>query len=140
MKPTLKPSYASNKKYTWTSSNKKVVKVNSKGKLTAVKEGTATITVKTSNGKKAICKITVRKAPVKLTLNEKSKTLKAGRTFALKAKRSSKSAGKITYTSSNHKIATVNSKGVIKAVKKGQTIVTAKLYNGKSAQIKITVK
>ncbi|KLU68572.1 MAG: hypothetical protein RHS_5603 [Robinsoniella sp. RHS] len=140
LKPTLKPSYASNKKYTWTSSNKKVVKVNSKGKLTAVKEGTATITVKTSNGKKAICKITVRKAPVKLTLNEKSKTLKAGRTFALKAKRSSKSAGKITYTSSNHKIATVNSKGVIKAVKKGQTIVTAKLYNGKSAQIKITVK
>lgn len=140
LKPTLKPSYASNKKYTWTSSNKKVVKVNSKGKLTAGKVGTATITVKTSNGKKAICKITVKKAPVKLTLNEKSKTLKAGRTFALKAKRSSNSAGKITYTSKNPEIATVNSKGVIKAVKKGKTIVKAKLYNGKSAEIKITVQ
>ena len=96
--------------------------------------------MKTSNGKKAICKITVKKAPVKLTLNEKSKTLKAGRTFALKAKRSRRSAGKITYTSKNPEIATVNSKGVIKAVKKGRTIVKAKLYNGKSAEIKITVQ
>ena len=40
-------------KITWTSSNKKVATVSSKGKVTAKKAGTATITAKTSNGKKA---------------------------------------------------------------------------------------
>jgi DNA-entry nuclease len=50
-------------KITWFSSNKKVAKVNSKGIVTALKAGTATITAKTSNGLKAKCKITVNAAP-----------------------------------------------------------------------------
>ena len=45
----------------WSSSNKKVAKVDKYGKVTAVKKGTATITVKTSSGKKAACRITVKK-------------------------------------------------------------------------------
>lgn len=45
---------------TWTSSNKKVAKVSKTGVVTAVAEGTATITVKTSSKKKASCKITVK--------------------------------------------------------------------------------
>jgi DNA-entry nuclease len=45
---------------TWYSSNNKVATVNSSGKVTAVKAGTATITAKTSNGLKATCKITVK--------------------------------------------------------------------------------
>jgi uncharacterized protein YjdB len=47
------------KKVKWSSSNKKIVKVSSKGKVTALKKGTATITVKTHNGKTAKCKIRV---------------------------------------------------------------------------------
>ena len=45
---------------TWKSSNKKVVTVDKNGVIKAVKKGTATITVKTSGGKKAVCKITVK--------------------------------------------------------------------------------
>ena len=48
--------------YTWTSSDKKVATVNSKGVVKALKAGKATITVKTANGKKATCKVTVRAA------------------------------------------------------------------------------
>lgn len=47
-------------KYTFTSSNKKVATVNKKGKITAKKAGTATITIKTQNNKKLICHITVK--------------------------------------------------------------------------------
>lgn len=46
---------------TWYSSNSKVATVNSKGKVTAIAAGTATITAKTSNGLKAQCTITVKK-------------------------------------------------------------------------------
>ncbi len=59
LKAVLTPQNAS-EKVTWSSSNKKVAKVNKKGKVTARKKGTAVITVKTASGKKATCKITVK--------------------------------------------------------------------------------
>jgi hypothetical protein len=51
-------SYTS--KYTFKSTDSKIVTVDSKGKVTALKKGTATITVTTHNGKKATCVITVK--------------------------------------------------------------------------------
>ena len=59
LRATVYPSNASNKKCTWSSSNTSVATVDSNGKVTAKKAGTATITVKTSNGKIATCKVTV---------------------------------------------------------------------------------
>lgn len=50
----------SNEPLTYSSSNKKIVIVNDKGKVTAKNKGTAIITVKTKNGKKAKCKVTVK--------------------------------------------------------------------------------
>ena len=55
----VKPSNATHKEVTWSSSDTKVATVKD-GKITAVKEGTATITVKTTEGgKTATCKVTV---------------------------------------------------------------------------------
>ena len=59
LKATMTPS-SSTDKLTWTSSNKKVASVDKNGKVKALKKGTATITVKTTSGKKATCKITVK--------------------------------------------------------------------------------
>lgn len=56
---TINPSNATDKSITWTTSNNKVATVTN-GKVTAVGVGTATITVKTSNGKMATCNITVK--------------------------------------------------------------------------------
>ena len=59
LKATVYPSNAANKKCTWRSSNTSVATVDKNGKVTAKASGTATITVKTSNGKTANCKVTV---------------------------------------------------------------------------------
>jgi uncharacterized repeat protein (TIGR02543 family) len=59
LKATISPSNTTQSKtMTWTSSNTKVATVKN-GKITAINGGTATITAKTSNGKKATCKVTV---------------------------------------------------------------------------------
>ncbi len=125
----------------WSSSNKKVATVSSSGKITAKKTGTTTITFKTSNGKKATCKVTVKKAPTKLGINKTKATVKVKKTVNLDHKFSSgQYSNSITWTSSNTKIATVSSSGVVKGVKKGTVTITAKTFNGKTAKCKITVK
>lgn len=60
LKATVKPSNAANKTVSWSSSNKNVAMVSSKGVVIGMGKGTATITAKSSNGKKATCKVTVK--------------------------------------------------------------------------------
>lgn len=140
LKATITPKNATNKKVSYKSSKKKVATVSSKGKIKALKKGKTTITA-TVDGKKATCVVTVKAAPKKITLNAKKKTLKKGKTFQLKVKLPKNTASnKITYKTSNKKVATVSSKGKIKAVKKGKAIITATTFNKKKATIKITVR
>ena len=57
--PTISPTNVTNKTVTYTSSNSKVATVTTNGTIKAINGGTAAITAKTSNGKKASCKVTV---------------------------------------------------------------------------------
>lgn len=130
----------------YTSSNKAVATVNSKGVVYGVKAGTVTITVETKMGARAQCKVKVTKNVVKtkkITLKnvKKSKvSLKKKGTFTIKAEISPKnSTEKITYASSNKKIATVNTKGKITGKKKGNCVVTVK-SGSKSKKVLVTVK
>ncbi|NLW79170.1 MAG: Ig domain-containing protein [Ruminococcaceae bacterium] len=59
LKATISPTNTTDKTLKWTSSNPKVAKVSASGKVTALKKGKAKITVKTSNGKKYTCVVTV---------------------------------------------------------------------------------
>ena len=140
---SITPSNATDKKLTWKSSNTSIVEVNS-GTIKAKKNGTATITVSTSNGKKATCKVTVTDkiiAVTKLTLNKTSVTLNKGATAQLKATVSPSDATDktITWSSSNTSVATVKN-GKITAIKDGSATITAKSSNGKTATCKVTVK
>lgn len=142
-KLTLKPVITGNTAgltVSWSSSNKKVAAVSAKGVVTAKKKGSATITG-TIGSKSVTCKITVKPAPKKITLNAKSKSIKAGKTFKIKVKLPKNTASyKITYKSSNKKVAAVSDKGVVSAKKKGKATITVKTFNGKKATLKITVK
>lgn len=131
------------KKVTWSSSDNKVATVTSKGKVTAKKKGTATITARVG-GKKYTCKVTVKQPVTSVTLNKKSCTLKKkGATVTLKAtvKPTTANNRTVKWTTSNKKVATVNSKGKVTAVGNGTATITATAADGsnKNAACKITV-
>ena len=72
---TITPSNANKENtLTWTSSKPDVANVTQDGKVTAVAEGTTTITVKTANGKTATCTVTVTKSLVKNIVDIKYST------------------------------------------------------------------
>lgn len=129
--------FGTKKKVKWSSSNSRVAKVNSQGKVTAKKAGAATITVKGS-GKNLKCKITVKKPSIKL--NKTSAAIYTSGTKTVKLKATVKGASaKVTWKSSNRNIATVDSGGKVTAKKAGKVTITAKA-NGKTAKCKVTVK
>lgn len=136
---------AKKKKVVWTSSNKKVATVTSKGKVKAKKNGKVTITAKLKGTKiKTTCKIVVGTPVAKIKLDKKSVELEEGGKAKLKVTVSPKKPTnkKVTYKSSKKSVVTVNSKGEIKAVKAGEAkiTVTAADGTGKSATCKVTVK
>lgn len=135
----LKPSGVSAGTLKWKSSDKKIVTVDKKGRITAKKPGNATITVTTANKKSASCKITVKKKPKSVKLAAKSDRLKVKKTMKLKTTLSKGSAGKVTYTSSKPKIATVSASGKVTALKKGKVKITVKTYNNKSDSIWLNI-
>ena len=106
-----------------------------------VNKGTVSITANTSCGKKATCKVTVKVPATKVKLNKTKATVAKGRTLTLKATMTpSSSTDKLTWTSSNKKVATVDKNGKVKALKKGTATITVKTASGKKAACKITVK
>lgn len=133
LKATVSPSNATNKAVTWTSSNPKVVTVNSSGTIKAVGTGTATITCKTKDGGyKTACIIQVKSVKVLgVTLNKTSVTMNKGATYTLTptvvpTNATNKS---VTWKSSNTSVATVSG-GKVTAVGKGTCEVKVYTVDG----------
>ena len=141
---TVKPSYADNKTITWKSSDEKVATVDKDGKVTAVANGTATITATSADGKhSATAAITVKIAPEKLTLTAENKILtKVGETLQITAKIEPDNAyDKLIWKSSDERVTTVDVDGKVTAAGNGKAIITATTEDGKlSESVTITVK
>jgi uncharacterized protein YjdB len=153
LKISVTPKKATGLKITYKSSNKSVLTVDKAGKITALKEGKAYVTVKVGKKKVKTRKIQVT-APVSSLKATKTKvTLKKGKKITLKVTAVSKTPfmrlpqtgtaavkAKLKWTSSKKSVVTVNSKGKIAALKKGKAKITAKALNGKKLIFTVTVR
>ena len=140
---TITPSDAANKNLSWKSSNTSVAKVDATGKVTAVKVGTATITVTTEDGgKTATCEVTVIAPASGVSLNKSSLELIEGASETLVATITPANASNknVSWKSSNTSVATVDVTGKVSAVKAGTATITVTTEDGgKTATCEVTV-
>ena len=138
------PQYAKDKSVKWRTSNSNVLTVDQKGNVKATGKGTAWITARTVNSIEKSCKITVKNAPSSVKLPNAVLTLGVGETYKLGAiiPDGSASASRTFRTSNSSvvKMTKTNWEGQFKAMKTGTAYVTVRLYNGKEASCKVTVK
>lgn len=152
LKATVKPDNATNQNLTWKSNRPDVATVSSKGVVTAVSEGTASILVTTNDGGYfASCDVTVAKSKVtSLTIDPAGpEVLPIGKTRTLIAKGnySNGTTGTVdvSWSSNDNAVATVDKKGVVTAVAEGTTTIFALYREGEdnnsavSATYQVTV-
>ena len=144
LKAVVQPKKLSkkDKKVTWTTSKKKVASVKN-GKVKGLKGGKTKITAKAGK-KKAVCTIYVGTPVKKAVFAKAAVTLDAGssQTVAASVSPAKATVKKISYSSSDTKVATVDSKGRITAKSPGTTVITATPQDeaGKAAKLTVTVK
>ncbi|MGE7120732.1 Ig-like domain-containing protein [Peribacillus sp. NPDC046944] len=142
---TIKPSNATNKQVTWTSSNTKVAKVSGSGVVHSVSAGSTTITVTTKDGNFkarttvivsdpniAVKGVSLNPNSLKLNINDKDAPLTAT------IKPSNATNKNVTWTSSNPSVATVSSSGLVHPVKPGTATITVTTQDG-NFKDKVTV-
>ena len=143
--PIVEPTNATNKSVTWASDNPIVATVNN-GEITAVSEGTATITVTTDDGGyTATCSITVKVSQVVsvtgVTLDETTKTLGKSESFTLTATVSPADATNkaVKWTTSDSAVVSVSG-GKVTALAAGTAKVTVTTVDGAyTAECSVTV-
>ena len=124
---------------TFSSSNTKVVKVNSLGQMLGVAAGSATVRITAYNGKSASFKVTVTKAPSSLSISPTSASLAVGQTGKISCTLTKNTVAGITYASSDEEVATVSDTGVVTAVGVGSCQIRVSTHNGLAKTSKITV-
>ena len=138
---TVKPAGAS-QAVTWSSSRPGVASVSSTGLVRGVSRGTAVITARTSNGKKASVTVTVNSYVTRIDLSASGMTLNIGGSTKLTASPvpSNASNRAIVWSTSNRNVVSVTSSGVITARKAGTATITARTKDGSvSASCRVTV-
>lgn len=136
-----KLSSGSASKLSYSTSKASVAAVDKDGKVTTFKAGTATITVKTFNGRTASVKLTIKSAPKSVSLSAKSLQMGVKQTATLTATLSSGSAGAYAFSSSNESVVRVDpATGALEALATGSAKVSVTTYNGKTATCTVTVK
>ncbi|MGN0184037.1 MAG: leucine-rich repeat protein [Aristaeellaceae bacterium] len=131
------PDY--NPPFSCKSSNSKYVTVSADGVVTAVRAGSASITVTNADGMKTVCAVTVKRAPSSVKLSPEKGDLSVGDTARFKWTLSSGSAGRVRFESSDPAVLEVADDGAAVAKAPGTVKVRVRTYNGKSATATVTV-
>ena len=133
--PTVYPTNATNKSVTWSTSNSQVATVSG-GTVTLKGTGVATITAKTTNGKTASCKITVKGISIK---NKKNYGLLYVKDIDYIYTKTEGVSTELQWKSSDTGVISVNSKGKITAKKGGKATITVTTKDGYSDSVSFTV-
>ena len=139
---TYKPSNATIKGVTWTSSDETVARVEPNGKVVGISGGTATITATSDSGRfTATCVVTVKVRVASVSLPENSVTLKIGDTYQINPVINPGNATEknITYSSKTTSMATVSATGLVTARRAGTVKITVKA-DGKTATLTVKVE
>ena len=144
---TVTPDNATDKSVSWASDNAAVASVNASGEVTAVKEGTATITAtSTDGGKTASCSVTVSAKTIHVTsvrVTPASMSMVEGTDSTLTVTVLPENAvdRSVTWSSSNTGVATVDPiTGKVSALSKGTAVIKAKTTDrGLEAQCSVSV-
>ena len=134
IRASVEPSTATSKGVTWYSSNEKVATVNSRGIVIGVAPGTATITALTDEGGYSdTCTVTVYVAQSGVKINSDKVTVAKGSKTVLTATITPANATdqKLTWSSDNTNVATVNQAGQVNGIAKGSAVITVKTEDGK---------
>lgn len=137
------PAQASLKQATFASSNEKVAVVDADGVVTAMGRGQATLTVLSADGAaKTHVTVKVLQQPTGLTLTPESITLSVGKSKAIRASVSPQNADnkKLTWTSSNPNVATVDARGNVKLRASGVAVITASCVEEPSISASVNVE
>ncbi|MHB8128838.1 MAG: Ig-like domain-containing protein [Mobilitalea sp.] len=137
LKVSVSPSSATQLGVTWKSSNPKVAKVSADGEVSGLIGGVAVITCTTKDGGySATSVITVREAVTTIKLDYETYSLGINKTVTLKATVTTETATnpKVTWTSSNTKVLTVNKKGKVTGIKIGYATITATAQDGSEVE------
>ena len=133
-------------KASYKSSDESIITVNKDGKITAIKEGEATVTATVKDGENefsATCEITVNEIPLNtITIDKKDFELNVSESEKLNVifePENTTDDKTIEWSSSDESIVSVDSEGVVTAKAEGTAFITAKVGE-KETQVTITVK
>lgn len=145
LRPKIAPAYADNQDLKWTTSNSRIASVNQNGKVTGVKNGTVTVRASAMDGSKKYIswKITVGTPSTKVNVDQVNLSLRQGASGQITATVSPAKASnkKMSYATSNIKIATVSTKGIVTAVAEGSCKITVWAADGRSKNtVQVTVE
>ncbi len=142
----IAPENVTDKTVTWSSEDESIATVDATGKVTALKEGTTTITVASNDEakKSASCQVTVTKSIIEvteLTLDSTAVELEEGEdvTFTVTVLPEDATIKDVTWSSDDESVATVDATGKVTAVKAGEATITATATDGSGKTVSCTV-
>lgn len=146
LKANITPTDATNTNLVWSSSDSSIATINNKGLITAIKSGTTTITIKSTNNKTSTLKLTVENSassnnPEQVLLNSDSIVIGVGNTKQLRATIIPLDANQtVTWYSGDPNVVEVSNTGLIKTKKSGKTTISALTSNGLVAKCTVIVR
>lgn len=141
---TLTLTYTTGSQYddktvTWSSSNEAVAEVKD-GLVSAKAPGIAIISCKAASGVEAVCTVTVKQNGTSLTIDRSELSLELGKTVRLTATLlPENSTEKVSWSSTNNNVVSVDENGVLTPKRIGQAAVYAYTSSGLKASCTVTV-